>query len=1031
MTSTMRGGAVRPPAPPPSVGAAGPSPRPRPARRRTLLAVLVVAVVLGSLVAVAQRQRGLQSMGNRLSSGSAWLLARNGTVTLVDGLSGREVTRLPAANSGAEQLRVVQHGPDGFVVNRSRGTIMRLDGRSLRSGAPVGFSVPGGDPLLDIHIAGDDLAWVTSGATDTVYPVDPDTLAPRGQNLALPTEATGTAVTPEGVLFVLDAPGRILDVFDPSAGARRRVLDGVGPDAELAVVDGNAVLVDPAQGARFTLGAGGAPGVEACFAVPSGTVQLGTSSPGSAWLPAIGADRRLYAAQLSRSDCPTPIALDAPGGPGRYGAPVEKDGLVYVPDFATGEVVIVDVGRPQPSVTRSGSVIPAGNEFDLFVDDGLLWVDDRAGDVAGVLLADRTVRNVRKFDPEGTGGGAVAGTVPDAVSPADVEPGTPPDDPAPRPPGPTVPPTPEPEQEQEEAPGVSIPGPDPRPDPDPGPGSGRPDPVVLQAGFEAPAGVFVDREATFVSNSTGSPSAYEWSVDGRRAGENSGLLRHTFRSLGPATVSLTVVAADGRRSSVSRTVEVEVDNEILTTVVPNVVGLGRAAAVQELTRRNLSVGEVRTQESKRPRDEVLAQNPTGGRVEEGTAVDLVVSSGGGPFALPDVRGTLCADARKLLTDAGLIVPEPTVFPLKPPASSFGDVAAIISVITTKAPGTIVSPGDTVGLDCKQAPPVPNVVGSLRAEAEATIAQRLGDTIPIKVVVVIDATRRQNEVVAQLPAAGTPANTDTLEVTLSLASGPATEEVTVPAVCNGTTAQADAERALQTAGLAVGNVGGAHDDTVADGAVIRTAPACGAKVAKGSIVDLVVSTGPAPFSLADYRGSDEATISADLQRLGLRFARAEDVFHPTYAIGRAASTNPGPGATVVRGQTVTVAFSKGPAPVPTVPKPTASLSCAVNGDALLPCSVAVADGIATRFDWSIGIEVLVPPGNRTATTTTTVGSINISGYGKYGASPPDTTGTTIVQLQEQIPNPATLTVTVTFQDGQTATASARIDWFHCH
>ncbi|MGD9750619.1 MAG: PASTA domain-containing protein [Acidimicrobiia bacterium] len=1038
MASMMHQAVARPPAAPRPEPARPPAGR-RP-RRRTLLSAGLVLVLLVALVAVAQRRRGLDALGNELTNGSAWLLARNGTVALVDGLSGRAVTRLPAANAPGDDLHVVQHGPDGFVVDRTTGTVMRVDGRTLRSGPPVSFSGPGPDPLLDVFVAGDGLAWVTSGSNDLVYPVDPTTLDQRGDNMALSTDAAGVVVVPDGTLFALDAPNRILDVFDPQRGAGRRVLDGVGPDASITVVGGAPVLVDPAQGRRYHVGADGSLGRSACFAVPSGMVSLGAPSARSTWLTAVGADRRLYAADTRRDECPTPIVLDA-DGQGRYGDPVEKDRLVFVPDFATGEIVIVDVGLERPSVTRSAGIIAGGAEFDLFVDDGLLWIDDRSGDVAGVLLADRSVRNVQKFDPAGTGGGAVGGTVPGSVAPGDVPDRAAPDAPDASPPRPPSPDTPEDPATPDTpdtpdlpdvnaAPDTPAPRPPTQPElpPRPEPGPEVEPPLTLQAGFEVPARVFESREATFVSTSTGSPTRFEWSVDGERKGGDSGVFRHTFPA-GSAVVSLTVRTDDGRSSTVSHEISVIVVEPELVTV-PTLVGLSRGVATQRLLDAGLNVGTVQTRDSARPKDEVLGQQPAGGQLaEQGTAVDLTVSAGGGPFALADMRNRRCDEAVTLLREAQLVVPAPTIFRL-PAEAAASPVAATLVVTTVPRPGTTVSPGDTVRVDCKDMPPAPNLVGLLRSEAEAEVRRLLGD-VPITLNTVTDTTRRQNEVVSHTPTAGTPVDLDTLSIALDLASGPVVETVVVPAICNGSTSQAQAESALSSAGLGRGNVGTEQSDTVPAGAVIRTSPACGQTVARGSLVDLLVSSGRVTFGLPDLRGRDEAAVTAELQRLGLRYTRGANVESGTYAAGTAAVTRPGPGSSVGAGDQVTVDFSTGP-PV-TVPDPSIdSLTCSPIDSVGARCSVSVLNGTVQSVTWSVGIELLTSGGGtRTESTTRSTTSIEVSGFGLYGSGPPDTTGATTLILVEQMPNRPTVTAQVTFVGGKTATRSVTFDWANCH
>ncbi|CAN5695664.1 Stk1 family PASTA domain-containing Ser/Thr kinase [soil metagenome] len=91
------------------------------------------------------------------------------------------------------------------------------------------------------------------------------------------------------------------------------------------------------------------------------------------------------------------------------------------------------------------------------------------------------------------------------------------------------------------------------------------------------------------------------------------------------------------------------------TKVPPVTGLLREGARERLQAAHLRVGRVTSHHSARPAGLVLAQRPTGGKLERGAGVDLVLSAGLRPVTVPDVLGMTEAKATKTLEAAGFRV----------------------------------------------------------------------------------------------------------------------------------------------------------------------------------------------------------------------------------------------------------------------------------------------------------------------------------------------------------------------------------------
>src|SRR5262249_36685908 len=153
-------------------------------------------------------------------------------------------------------------------------------------------------------------------------------------------------VTHDGRLWAIADDGELRSFRDGLPASSAKVLDTdhaaltlVGPRP--VVVDlthGRAAVVDPVTGTV----AG-----PVCLDVPTDVPPaLGGSSDATPWFLATTPQ----AGTLVVSDVDTGRCTVVPLGPAsaspRYGAPVESDRLVFVPDTETGQVVVVDPAAP-------------------------------------------------------------------------------------------------------------------------------------------------------------------------------------------------------------------------------------------------------------------------------------------------------------------------------------------------------------------------------------------------------------------------------------------------------------------------------------------------------------------------------------------------------------------------------------------------------------------------------------------------------------------------------------------------------------
>ncbi|HEX8123512.1 MAG TPA: Stk1 family PASTA domain-containing Ser/Thr kinase [Solirubrobacteraceae bacterium] len=202
------------------------------------------------------------------------------------------------------------------------------------------------------------------------------------------------------------------------------------------------------------------------------------------------------------------------------------------------------------------------------------------------------------------------------------------------------------------------------------------------------------------------------------------------------------------------------------------------------------------------------------------------------------------------------------------------------------------------LGAKETKPVPRLVGAdiataartLRNEGFKPVAERVRNSRP------------DGEVIAQDPGPGTKLEVGE-EVTLTVSSGPGLAGV--PSVEGLTRKQA--RKRLTDAGFRVRERREPSDD-VAEGKIVEAAPASGSQVEVGSVVTIVVSTGPERVKVPGVVDSEVDEARAQLERLGLEVVvqREEtDDAEPDTVIGQ----TPEGGSEVEKGSTVTLTVAK--------------------------------------------------------------------------------------------------------------------------
>jgi hypothetical protein len=319
---------------------------------------------------------------------TAWLPGPGGRLLLAD---ARQTRALAAVTFPENPAIVTQDGDSAIAVGGH--SISLVDGSWTRRS--VSLPLAGGPPPSPpdsrpdtpsvVAVGGPESAWLLSPGQGWARPVQPD----AGPDWLGPPVDTGTGtsavdarVTADGTLWIL--AGDHLRGVHPGRPARVVSLEPTTDARALTLVDDDPVVID-AHGARrldpdrlafdrawpLTLPPGPIVAAER-----SGTVAVART-----------ADRLAVAGPATPA---VTITVDAdPGG----GAPVERDGLVYVTDRSTHEIVVHDPragGRPARRIPVAGR-----SALSVTLHHHRVWyTQGAADDDPGVITDALTARSI-------------------------------------------------------------------------------------------------------------------------------------------------------------------------------------------------------------------------------------------------------------------------------------------------------------------------------------------------------------------------------------------------------------------------------------------------------------------------------------------------------------------------------------------------------------------------------------------------------------------------------------------------------------
>ncbi|MFI5549274.1 Stk1 family PASTA domain-containing Ser/Thr kinase [Streptomyces sp. NPDC051738] len=266
-----------------------------------------------------------------------------------------------------------------------------------------------------------------------------------------------------------------------------------------------------------------------------------------------------------------------------------------------------------------------------------------------------------------------------------------------------------------------------------------------------------------------------------------------------------------------------------TVPVPNFKGLTLSEAEKQATNSDLTLTPTKKPCENQSTGKICSQDPEfGNKVKKGTSINVVVSTGAPKVDVPDVEGQQFDKAKADLEDKGFEVEKKTEESERTPG-----------VVINQDPegGTEQEKGSTITLTVAreaEKSTVPDVLG--KTCDEATAQMTANDLVGSCTEVETQDPNQVGKVISTSPQAGTEVNKNDT-VTIQIGKAAEQQQVAVPSVTQ--LSLKDAKKAIEDAGLTVGNIQGSQED---DAIVFTQDPQPGTQVAQGTAVNLVAVGG---------------------------------------------------------------------------------------------------------------------------------------------------------------------------------------------
>lgn len=354
--------------------------------------IAVLLVVAGAAFGISPH-----SASAALHDVTAWLANdRPGSVTQVNGLSGRADARVRLTGTAGHRLKVIQDGNTILIEDLTTHTITRIDPTQLAAAQTAAMGTAGSQIVM-----GSGLAYLVDPRAGIVQRIDPLRLTTIGEPVGLaPPLGAGSAITADGTLWVPDdAAGALVPVRHGATGKPVSV-GRHGDTLSLTIANGRPAVVDSSAATMTVLATAG----------KSATVSLPPTGGGSVLAPPssgpivpllVGPSHELVLVNTVRGTVSSVSLAGAAGQ--RLDPPLILGPRVYIPDESRGSLLSYNIAtgaQGQPIVIGSRP----GQPIEAFVQNGILWANVPTGAQAVAVNSDGTSYPINKYQPELPGG---------------------------------------------------------------------------------------------------------------------------------------------------------------------------------------------------------------------------------------------------------------------------------------------------------------------------------------------------------------------------------------------------------------------------------------------------------------------------------------------------------------------------------------------------------------------------------------------------------------------------------------------------
>ena len=337
----------------------------------------------------------------QLLAGDIWLASRAvGQMTLVNGASAQVSAAVGVADPNTD-FDTEQAGRDGYAVDTATGNVVDVRDATLEKTATT---LSDGTTTV---LAGTSTLFAVDPVQHAVQLLRPETFAPIGRSMALPS--TDPVLAEDGrQLWAADGPAGMLVRYDVEDGTPVRhvlhLFNAENSQPRLVIADGQPVLIDPTGRVAMLLASSGH--VTRTLQLNLRHEDVVSGSADTEQFNVVQPDHGLLTVcDFGTRACRASVPLT--GLNHDLGAAVQTGGHVFVPDYTSDVVDIVDLGNTMP-VEHTLPLSTRPIHFELVQRDGIVYVNDPDSAQAAVVEPDGQLRRIDKYDPQHPSG--VAGT---------------------------------------------------------------------------------------------------------------------------------------------------------------------------------------------------------------------------------------------------------------------------------------------------------------------------------------------------------------------------------------------------------------------------------------------------------------------------------------------------------------------------------------------------------------------------------------------------------------------------------------------